>query len=1498
MLTDTTLMIWAHPPEEGLSSLAFLDLPSGKVEEAADVLARMLKPFGRSVQVISPPPAKSQVYQAMLPHVHGSDALVIWAGNASRYEIAAEGLHAFLEENGRLLVVSSSPRQLDDHSRDLFHIEEIKRGQRRELRSLFLPDSPVLSGSFPPFGIRWPAKSLFSVGESLTGVFVEDGYRAALVPLRFKGLLEAPYDLYLEAAISLLMEDTTVATLRGAGQPTGSAFLASAVEEPVTVRALVQGDQVQAELMVRHLDGQGGAGVPAPMRRIGYDGEVTAFDSEFGPQENERYMLTLNLYNADGQWMPNSAQLGLVGYRSSADILVLLATMDDAHTVRPAFESALTSSGKTAAFLAQEKLGEFSEALLLRYAEEGKTVYSFDGSSTEERRRTIRRLAAHGAKFVLFYPRLTSRNSGYAQEVLRASDPSVSSSRMVTSAGLLQGEAVELKAQQFVTLLPPSVPLLADEDGRVAGWYVQQEEGAFAVMGVNYKRIDEASFEELVGLTLGIFERADIVSELGMADKERIGHTYLAAPGERLTVRVKAVNPVESLDVVVWPIDDATAKTSVETTPSDGGWFEAPLTINDDRAHMAVARVVTADGGRHLSGGSISIMAGIPETSTPTMAIIHDDWPKARNFRAELRTLLAELDVPAFIVDQRAEDVAVVNHLLGETVTDDGLVLWLSEQVREGEIKALRRYVERGGRLLLACGDMGDNQVSNDFLRDILGVSAVGLRRFKEFTIGSEEKPLRIHYHDLVLTKRARPLLRDTEGTVAGARVAADGYRAVFYPFDIWAVGMGAKAAAARAGRARVLERALTFLNDDGDAGETLRIATILAPSGVIRAGQLRPRIVVSNDDDFPSDPFRVGYRITADDSVIAAFETVEHPLAASSQREILLSEWTGGAGEVSVEIGIGTGDGPLEFGDPFPVSLIDVRGRLVQTELPIQASSANGAGFFDYDQDGDDDLYIVRTAGANQLFRNDAGEFVGVGSEAGLADSSMGRGMAVGDYDGDGYPDVYLTNSGHPNRLMNNDGGQRFQDVTAIMSVEGSRALADSGLGRSAGFFDADNDGDLDLYFVNATSTLKMPNRFFTNEGATFRDDSQVVGLDDQGSGKGLAFADVDGDADVDLFIANTEGSKLFRNTEAEFVDDTEAAGLRTTRGSVGCVFGDYDNDGDVDLFVANEAGWNQLFANRSDGSFEEIVRDQQYLGEGSVGAALFDYDNDGDLDLATTAVSSSWGGDELFSNRDSRFVPIGRLLEMPDEGSGRGLSVSDYDLDGDLDLVVAQTSGPRLYRNLLFDGDTLDATDDDSSPAGWLSLSLIGAPGNLEGIGATVELFAEELGMQRRDIFGPVGYTSHGSPHAHFGLGTASRVDSLRVRWPDGAVSVQTKFGSTDINRYLTQKHPMVERSGYLAGRGQPEEFLLEQGYPNPFNAEVSIPFAVAADGSARLELFNMAGQRVRLLINQELQTGYYRPRWDGTDDAGRTVGSGVYIYRLQAGEFEQSRRLLLLK
>ena len=166
------------------------------------------------------------------------------------------------------------------------------------------------------------------------------GIAPPFLPVRFTSLLKEPYDLFLEAAVGLLMGETTVASLQGSGQHTGSGFLASPIEQPVSVEAVVQGDHNQADLLVRSLDGDR-ADFAVPMQRASYDGEETVFESEFQPEESERYMLTLGLYDEDGRWLLNSGQLGIVGYRGETDVLAMFPRNSDSWA--PAMEELVSA---------------------------------------------------------------------------------------------------------------------------------------------------------------------------------------------------------------------------------------------------------------------------------------------------------------------------------------------------------------------------------------------------------------------------------------------------------------------------------------------------------------------------------------------------------------------------------------------------------------------------------------------------------------------------------------------------------------------------------------------------------------------------------------------------------------------------------------------------------------------------------------------------------------------------------------------------------------------------------------------------------------------------------------------------------------------------------------------------------------------------------------------------------------------------------------------------
>ena len=475
------------------------------------------------------------------------------------------------------------------------------------------------------------------------------------------------------------------------------------------------------------------------------------------------------------------------------------------------------------------------------------------------------------------------------------------------------------------------------------------------------------------------------------------------------------------------------------------------------------------------------------------------------------------------------------------------------------------------------------------------------------------------------------------------------------------------------------------------------------------------------------------------------------------------------------------------------------------------------GAAFFDYDHDGDVDLYVANgssfagfAAGehpANQLYRNDGGRFAEVTVAADVGDTSWSMGCAAADYDNDGHTDLYVTNFGR-NTLYRNRGDGRFADVT------GEAGVGDMGWGTGASFGDYDRDGDVDLYVANyvdfsrdyespipclwknvkvycgPVGLLPAADVFYRNNGdGTFSEWTQQAGLEgEKFYGMSALFGDYDDDGWPDLFVANdSTPNLLFRNRrDGRFAEEALMAGVAysgegVTQGCMGAAWGDYDNDGLFDLFVTNFADeYNALYKNEGGGFFADV---SFAAGVGAApaelvswGTGFFDYDNDGDRDLFVAnghtypqadlpRVNSSYEQvNSLFENRD------GRLVEVSVEvGPGfalrrvsRGTSFADYDGDGDIDLFVLNLNGPpALLRN---DGDH------DNH---YLLVRTVGTVSNRDGIGARVIIHASGQ-TQHAEVQSGGSYLSHNDLRLHFGLGKAERVDRLEVRWPSGAVQV----------------------------------------------------------------------------------------------------------------------------
>jgi hypothetical protein len=529
------------------------------------------------------------------------------------------------------------------------------------------------------------------------------------------------------------------------------------------------------------------------------------------------------------------------------------------------------------------------------------------------------------------------------------------------------------------------------------------------------------------------------------------------------------------------------------------------------------------------------------------------------------------------------------------------------------------------------------------------------------------------------------------------------------------------------------------------------------------------------------------------------------------------------------------------------------------------------GVAWGDYDNDADLDLYLANYAGGrpNKLIRNDGSDvFVNATTDP-LGDLGTGTGVAWGDYDNDGDLDLYLGNYGTANMLFRNDGSGTFADAT-------SGPLGDTGNAQGVSWVDYDLDGDLDLYVANHGQA----NRLLRNDGAGVFTDATSGPLGDTGNNTGAAWGDYDNDGDPDLYLANDGGANvLVRNDGGgSFADATHGPLGGGTGSGMGVAWGDYDNDGDLDLYLANFGSANHLFRNDS-GTFVDVTAGP--LGDAGDGrcVAWGDYDNDGDLDLF---VSNDSGVNRLFGNAGGgTFVDV-TSGPVANTGSNQGAAWGDYDADGDLDLYVSESYGRNtLVRNDLSTGNH------------WLHIELVGTVSNQSGIGARVEMVSAS-DTQIREVNGGSGFLSENSLTVEFGLGSDVLANVVEVTWPSGVVDVQYNVPADQIITIVEDEGTPVAETPLL-----PARLALHGNVPNPFNPMTVIHYELPGSSPVGLRIYDVSGRLVRTLLDSAVQhAGHHTQPWDGRDDRGRPVASGVYFYCLQAEGKVLTERMVLTK
>jgi hypothetical protein len=522
-------------------------------------------------------------------------------------------------------------------------------------------------------------------------------------------------------------------------------------------------------------------------------------------------------------------------------------------------------------------------------------------------------------------------------------------------------------------------------------------------------------------------------------------------------------------------------------------------------------------------------------------------------------------------------------------------------------------------------------------------------------------------------------------------------------------------------------------------------------------------------------------------------------------------------------------GDKPIQFTNATAaagITFTHFRGNDgIPTNLEIFGP---GICVADFDGDGYQDIYLVNgrdlhdkgIVARNALYRNNGDfTFTDVTSQSAVPGTGYGLGCVWGDYDNDGFPDLFVTQFGR-NVLYHNNGNGTFTDVTDKAGVAGLDfgTLFHSG----ATFFDYDRDGKLDLYVggyvdlgpgapryctVSGTKTSCPPTAYkgtadllyYNNGDGTFTNVTKAAQIfQPQGKNLAVGAADYDNDGWPDLFVANDGlNAYLYHNEhngkfdEIGTISGMALAARGSTMAAMCISLGDYDNDGALDLFITDfQQNSDHLWHNDGKGNFDE-VSDQAGItlptrGVLGFGGGFFDYDNDGLLDLFV-ANGHVYPEVEQVSP-DVRFKQINSLFHNEGQGKfseatrqagpgfktpyvGRGVAFADFDNDGFIDVVVGNNGDPPLLlRNLGGNGSH------------FVNFRLVGNPSNRDAMGARLRLTAGGV-TQIREIAGGGSYLSQSDLRANFGLGPATRIDSLEVTWLGGK---KQSFRELDADKF----------------------------------------------------------------------------------------------------------------
>ena len=525
-----------------------------------------------------------------------------------------------------------------------------------------------------------------------------------------------------------------------------------------------------------------------------------------------------------------------------------------------------------------------------------------------------------------------------------------------------------------------------------------------------------------------------------------------------------------------------------------------------------------------------------------------------------------------------------------------------------------------------------------------------------------------------------------------------------------------------------------------------------------------------------------------------------------------------------------------------------------------------NGVSFYDFDNDGWDDITLTTELGQElRFFKNNNGNFVEVFPDIPFFDYQTKQVNWV-DFDNDGDKDLFVTSDYEGNRLFENTGNFTFQDITASCGIDMENM---SSYGASWG--DYNNDGFLDVFISNRTSLVN--NKLYRNNGdSTFSDVSLETGISPIGHGSFCsAFLDINNDGFQDIYISNDRPLNpniLYKNNgDNTFTDISVSSGTDVAIDAMTVTVGDFNKDGWFDIYITNGPIGNVLYRNNGDETFTDIaVSSGTIFNSISWGASFFDADNDMDLDLYVCgefgASQNNFLRGAFYINNDDETFTLSNESFPNDERASYSSAIGDIDNDGYPELVVTNSLDQDLY---FWKNNSVTTNN-------WLKLNLEGTQSNRDGIGSTIEISVDGQKQYAYTHSGE-GYLSQNSATKIFGLGTNSVVDYVKVTWLSGIEDFIYNVNANQLIDIVEGDHPELSV----------DEFSFQNItlYPNPVENTLYIQSNIY---DIQVEVYTILGKSYSLkkLVNSN------------QIDVSELV-SGLYFVKLKKGSQTTIKRFI---